>query len=116
MMAARSQSRSTTSSTWEVRKIGRAVPHLIEQNVLHQSRAHGVDAFKRLVHQKEFGPMDQRRRHGDALAHAFGIFGDQLPALVREFEKSSSSSARWRRQAPVEAVHAADEFEELARR
>ena len=52
--------------------------HLVEQNVFHQARAHGIHAFERLVHEEQLGAVDQRGGHGHALAHAFGVLGDQL--------------------------------------
>ena len=75
---------------------GGAVAHLFEQDILHQARAHGVDAFERLIHQEQLGPVDQRRGHGDALAHAFGIFGDQLLRGAVEFEQLQQLAARAR--------------------
>ena len=59
-------------------KDGGAALHLVDQDVFHQARAHGVHAFERLVHQEQVGMVDQGRGHGDALAHAFGVFGDDL--------------------------------------
>ena len=60
-------------------------------------------------------PVDQRRRHGHALAHALGIFGDQLVARSPSSSNSSSSSRRaLPRHRAVQPVDAADEFDELA--
>ena len=92
----------------------RAMANLIEQNVFHQPRAHGIDAFKRLIHQKQLGPMDQRRRHGHAFAHAFGIFGDQLVARAVQLEQFQQLIRAFLRHAAVQPVDPADEFDELA--
>ena len=78
-------------------KDGGAAPHLVDQDVLHQPRAHRVHAFERLVHQKQVGMVDQRRRHRDALAHALGVLADDL-AVVLQFEQIQQVARRapWR--------------------
>ena len=55
MMATVSQSRSTTSSTCEVRKTVTPWRTWSSEQVLHHARAHGVHALERLVEQ-EAGP------------------------------------------------------------
>jgi hypothetical protein len=62
------------------------VADLIEQDVLHQPRPDGVDAFKWLVHQIQLRPVDQGRRHSHPLAHTFGIFRDQLLRHVAQLK------------------------------
>src|SRR4051812_44383862 len=47
-------------------KDGGALANLVDQDIFHEPGAHSVDSFKGLVHEKELGPMDEGRGHGDA--------------------------------------------------
>ena len=47
-----------------------AMPDLVDKDVFHQPRAHGIHAFERLVHQEQSRPVNECRRHGDSLPHA----------------------------------------------
>ena len=44
------------------------------------TRSH-VHALKRLVEHEDLGPMNQGGGHGQALAHALRVLGDQLAGL-----------------------------------
>ena len=72
---------------------------LIEQDVFHQARANGVDAFEEFVHQEEFGAVDPARlTAGHALAlpleySAIGFFQVWWPSSNRS---NGISSARAR--------------------
>ena len=93
-------------------KDGGAALHLVEQDVLHEARADGVDAFEGLVHEEEFGMVDEGGGHGDALAHAFGVFADDFAVGLKLKEVHEAAGALDGLRAR-EGVHAADEFEEL---
>jgi hypothetical protein len=83
------------------------------RDLLHQARADGVDAFERLVHQKQLWPMDERCRHGRALAHTFRIFGDQLTGLRVELEQGEQFAGPGFGEGPLEAVHASHKLDVL---
>ena len=57
--------------------------------------------------------MDERCGHGDALAHAFGVFADQLPLTAVEFEQRDQIAGSFARDLLRQLVHPADEFDEL---
>ena len=82
------------------------------EDVLHQARAYGIDAFERLVHQEEFGVMNQRGGHGNALAHAFGVFADDF-AVGLELEEVHQFAGAFDGGGARQTVHSADEFEKL---
>ncbi len=93
------------------------VMDLIEQDVFHQTRADRVNAFERkLVHEEQLRPVDERSGHGDPLAHTFGVFGNQFAALTTEFEKVEQFSGAGAGEIARQGVHAAGEFEEIRRR
>src|SRR5215831_10960284 len=56
--------------------------------------------------------MDERSGHGDALAHALGVLADHL-ALDGKFEHTEEVSGALAGGQTVEAIHAADELQEL---
>ena len=60
--------------------------------------------------------MDERRGHGDALAHALGVFGDQFAAFGLHFEKLQQPACPRDGGGAVQPVHAADEFQKLGAR
>ncbi len=51
-------------------KDGSAMVNLFKENVFHETRANGVHAFERFVHQEETRPVDQCGGHGNALPHS----------------------------------------------
>ena len=85
--------------------------NLLEQNVFHEARAHGIDSFEGLVHEKEFRAMDQRGGHGHALAHAFGIFADQFAGVFGQLEELQQFAAALFGLRLGQTVDAADKLE-----
>src|SRR5207248_7067545 len=57
--------------------------------------------------------VNQRSRHGHALAHPFRVLGNQLTALICQLEKLQQLAGALLRHGPRQAVHAADKFEKL---
>jgi hypothetical protein len=75
-------SRSTTSSTWEVRKTVKCAADEVSER--QRGLRHRVHAFERRVEEEKLGSVDQGGRQRQLLAHAEGVVGDQLPPIRGE--------------------------------
>lgn len=83
----------------------------VEEEVFHEAGPDGVDPFERFVHEKELRTVDEGGRHGDAFAHALGVFGDEFAAGIGEFKEVDEFAGTFGGERLGESVHAADEFE-----
>jgi len=92
-------------------KDGGAPADEVEEEVFHEAGPDGVDPFEGFVHEKELGTVDEGGSHGDAFAHAFGVFGDEFAAGGGEFKEVDEFAGALGGQRLGERVHAADEFE-----
>jgi len=86
MMAARSQSLSTTSSTCEVKKIV-APSRTWPAESLSSGAALPRRRLRTVRPQKQFGMMDQSRSHGQTLSHPLGVFGYHLAPVLIQLEQ-----------------------------
>src|SRR5689334_13328271 len=77
------------------------------ENVLHRARADRVHALRRLVHEEQFGVVDERGGHRYPLAHAFGVLADDL-AIGLKLEEIEQSAGAFDRGGPLESVHTPD--------
>ena len=114
MIATRSQSRSTTSRTWEVMKTV-APRSTCSIRISFMSRApSGSTPFERFVEQEQLRAMNQSAGQGEPFLHALGIAGDQGGSALLELEQLHQLARAAGGHVPREAVHAADELEKLA--
>jgi hypothetical protein len=92
-------------------KDGGAALDEIEEEFFHEAGADGIDAFEGFIHEKELGTVDEGSGHGDAFAHALGVFGDEFAAGAGEFEEIDEFLGAFEGDGAWEAVETADELE-----
>ena len=111
--ATSSHSRSTTSSTCEVKKSVTPPRGEPAQQVAHHAPRDGVDPVERLVEEEHRGPVDERAGERELLAHALRVVHHQLAALVGEREELEQLLGAPPRLGAREAVHARGEEQVL---